>query len=311
VLSAYGGSSELHVTTAFGSGGPVQGPVAVNDTASFVEDEAGRVLDLVANDTAVAGGVVALGALPAKGTAVLDPVTNQVTYTPNANANGSDTFGYTVTVGTATSNPALVSITIAPVNDAPVAVNDGPYLALVNASTLLPSLIANDTDPDGAGDVAAAASFSGLTPSIGAAITADANGRVSFLATAAGTYTFTYRARDAAGVLSANVGQVTVNAVTGDTVTVQSALYRTDADRWVITGRTSVPNQTITITYADGAAVGSQIGTAQADAAGNWILDLRGVTGALDPTTLNPRPTRVRATSPLGGTGTLAFTTRT
>jgi Bacterial Ig domain len=312
VLSSFGGSSELQVTTAFGSGLPVQGPVAVADTASFVEDGAGRVLDLLANDTAVTGGVVALvGAAPAKGTAVLNPATNQVTYTPNPNATGNDSFFYAVTVGTSTSPPALVSITIAPVNDAPVAVNDIPAPVLVNATVLLPSLIANDTDPDGNGDVVAATSFSGLTPSVGAVITFDASGRVTFRATVAGTYTFTYRARDASGALSGNVGQVTVNVVNGDTVTITSAQYRTTSFRWVITGRTTVPNQTITISYADGPAVGFQIGTAQADGAGNWILDIKDVTGSANPTTLNPRPTRVRATSSLGGSGTLTFTTRT
>jgi hypothetical protein len=44
-----------------------------------------------------------------------------VTYTPNANANGSDSFTYKVNDGTADSAPATASITITPVNDAPVA----------------------------------------------------------------------------------------------------------------------------------------------------------------------------------------------
>ena len=44
-----------------------------------------------------------------------------VTYTPDANFNGSDTFTYVASDGTATSSPATVTITVSAVNDTPVA----------------------------------------------------------------------------------------------------------------------------------------------------------------------------------------------
>ena len=43
------------------------------------------------------------------------------TYTPDANFNGEDTFTYNATDGTLESNTATVTITVSPVNDAPVA----------------------------------------------------------------------------------------------------------------------------------------------------------------------------------------------
>ena len=46
------------------------------------------------------------------------------TYTPNADFNGTDSFTYTASDGTAASNVATVTITVTGVNDAPVAVND-------------------------------------------------------------------------------------------------------------------------------------------------------------------------------------------
>ena len=47
--------------------------------------------------------------------------TADVTYTPAANYSGTDSFTFKVNDGTADSNTATVSITINPVNDAPVA----------------------------------------------------------------------------------------------------------------------------------------------------------------------------------------------
>ena len=46
------------------------------------------------------------------------------TYTPDANYNGADSFTYHANDGSANSNVATVNITVAPVNDAPVAVDD-------------------------------------------------------------------------------------------------------------------------------------------------------------------------------------------
>src|SRR5439155_1405615 len=63
---------------------------------------------------------------PAHGTAVLittGPDTGKILYTPAANYNGPDSFTYKATDGGLDSNVAAVSITITPVNDAPVCAN--------------------------------------------------------------------------------------------------------------------------------------------------------------------------------------------
>ena len=49
------------------------------------------------------------------------------TYTPAPNYNGPDSFTFEANDGTADSNTATVSLTVLPVNDAPVAVNDAAY----------------------------------------------------------------------------------------------------------------------------------------------------------------------------------------
>ena len=57
---------------------------------------------------------------PAHGT--LSGTAPNLTYTPAANYNGPDSFTFTVNDGTVDSAAATVSITVTPVNDAPVAV---------------------------------------------------------------------------------------------------------------------------------------------------------------------------------------------
>ena len=47
-----------------------------------------------------------------------------MTYTPNANFNGTDTFTYEVSDGNGGTAQATVTITVNAVNDAPVAVDD-------------------------------------------------------------------------------------------------------------------------------------------------------------------------------------------
>jgi hypothetical protein len=310
VVSANGGSGELPVTIGFAGATPPppDALVAVNDAATINEDSGDVTVDVLANDGGAAGGTVTLVALPRLGTATVDP-DGKVRYTPGANANGLDAFTYQVAVGSAVSNVANVAVTIRPVNDAPTAVDDGPITVNVNAATVLPNLLANDLDPDGQGDLVHAVNLT-QPAAPGAFVLGGPDGVVTFTASAIGTYTFSYQAQDSAGATSANRATVTVNVIAADSVVPASAVFRTGQRRWIVSGTDTVPGQLITLTYDDGAAAGATIGTAQGDATGNWAFDVRNVSGVLDPTTLSPRPTRIRATSPLGGSGTVFLTTR-
>lgn len=309
VVSSRGGVGELHVTTGVASASPPPDAlVALNDAATVNEDSGPTTIDVLANDAGAAGGTVTLASLPRFGTASVDP-DGKIRYTPNADANGLDGFTYQVAVGTALSNVANVAVTIRPVNDVPVAVDDGPFTVNVNVAAVLPNLLANDLDADGRGDLVHAVAVE-QPAAPGAFVLGGPDGIVTFSATAIGTYTFTYQAQDSAGATSANRATVTVNVVAADQVGANSAVFRTGQRRWIVSGASSIPDQLITITYEDGPAAGVTLGTARGDANGNWTLDVRGVSGVLDPTTLVPRPTRIRATSALGGSGTAVIVTR-
>src|SRR5207249_611980 len=127
-------------------------PVAANDSFATNEDsaEAGTARGELANDTdidsPVLTAVVVTG--PSHGALTLN-ANGSFTYTPAANFNGADSFTYKANDGQADSNVATVALTISPVNDAPVAVNDSFATNEDTALTITaPGVLGNDTDVD-------------------------------------------------------------------------------------------------------------------------------------------------------------------
>jgi hypothetical protein len=295
VLSTGGGLNQLQMSTGPVAGGAPPLPVAVNDTATTLEDTPATI-PVLANDTNAAGGTVGLVSLPLLGTAVVNP-DGSVGYTPKLNAFGTDTFTYRVTVGTQVSNEASVTVTITPVNDPPVAVNDtaGALRGIANSVNVL----ANDTDPDGKADLARAVIVTGNANLGITAGSVFAGGVVTFTppaTTAAGPYTFTYNAVDQAGAVSALPATVTVTVSTTEAIVVAKDIYTTRSGRWTLQGTLSpAAGQTLTMTYVDGtfkvngactgAAAGTVIGSATVDALGNWLYDqiLPNTAGVLNP----------------------------
>ena len=68
-----------------------------------------------------------------------------LTYTPNADYNGSDSFTYSANDGSLESNTATFSITVTPVNDPPDALNDGGWVAEDSATGVLVDVHENDS----------------------------------------------------------------------------------------------------------------------------------------------------------------------
>ena len=145
-------------------------PDAVNDSASTDEDTAktfpaSGAGSLKANDTDVdntnAQLFVSSVSDPANGTAVLN-ADGSVTYTPDSNYNGADSFTYSLcdpgqdgnaaTAGDNLCDTATVSMTVNAVNDPPDAMNDSASTDEDTAKTFpasgAGSLKANDTDVD-------------------------------------------------------------------------------------------------------------------------------------------------------------------
>ncbi|HCG5953976.1 TPA: tandem-95 repeat protein, partial [Vibrio parahaemolyticus] len=124
-------------------------PVAdiVADSARVVEDTP-TIINVLGNDTFEGDDkVVSLDTNngPANGTVSVNP-DGSVTYTPNDNYHGEDTFTYIVTSG-GVSESAIVEVNVTPVNDAPVAKDDIATTQEDTAVTI--DVLPNDSDVDG------------------------------------------------------------------------------------------------------------------------------------------------------------------
>ncbi|WP_118972316.1 Ig-like domain-containing protein [Taibaiella koreensis] len=121
-------------------------PFAVNDTLSTNEDTP-LTGNVSTNDTCGDGGCsYVLNAAPVNGTLVLN-ADGTFTYTPNANYNGADSFQYRVCDADGDCDTAMVVLSITPVNDVPVAVND--TLSTNEDTPLTGNVSTNDTCGDG------------------------------------------------------------------------------------------------------------------------------------------------------------------
>ncbi|EGR3375817.1 RTX toxin, partial [Vibrio parahaemolyticus] len=124
-------------------------PVAdiVADKATVVEDTP-TIIKVLGNDTFEGDGkVVSLDANngPVNGSVSVNP-DGSVTYTPNDNYHGIDSFTYIVTSG-GVSESTTVNVDVTPENDAPVAKDD---TAITDEDTpVMIDVLPNDTDADG------------------------------------------------------------------------------------------------------------------------------------------------------------------
>jgi VCBS repeat-containing protein len=135
-------------------------PVGVADSYSVDEDAVLNVdaaTGVVSNDTdAEDDGIDAvLVAGPSQATAFTLNADGSFDYEPNDDFNGQDSFTYSVTDGVnADLTPVTVTITVNPVNDAPVAVDDGYNVNEDNTLTAnavgsnAKGVLFNDTDID-------------------------------------------------------------------------------------------------------------------------------------------------------------------
>jgi hypothetical protein len=207
---------------------------------------------------------------------ITNPATGAFTYTPNANANGIDTFQLKVNDGALDSNIATITISIVPINDAPVASNG---TATVTAGgSVSGSFLASDIDS------------SNLTYSIvtnaskgTAAVTNAATGSFTYIANqnSSGTDSFTFMAND--GGLDSNVATVTVTISPACAANISASVSITQGmpklDR-----KTGRYTQSVTLKNNDGTVAGPLSLVLDGLSANATLFNATGTTGCVAPT---------------------------
>ncbi|MDY6792391.1 MAG: Ig-like domain-containing protein, partial [Thermodesulfobacteriota bacterium] len=147
-FKANDGSLDSNTATVTLSIQPVNdSPTAAGDVATTNEDTPITAITVLANDTDPDGDALAVDDFtqPAHGTAGSNG-DGTLTYTPDEDFNGMDSFNYTVSDGNGGTDTATVSITIHPVNDAPMA--NHQTVTLNEDETASTTLTASDADGD-------------------------------------------------------------------------------------------------------------------------------------------------------------------
>jgi hypothetical protein len=236
-------------------------PIAREDRFELNEDSSLVLTDqqLLANDTDVDSSQLVLELVegPAFGT-LRRTLQGALVYTPNANFHGSDRFGYRVADGHAVSEIVAVHLTVNPVNDAPIVVDESYS---VKAGTVLTvgdgGVLANDRDVDGHAIRAKLLT----APRFGSVTLAD-DGSFSYRPAPgfSGNDGFEYRVIDVAGGVSIGAARIRVEGVTTPEPILKPILPQV-APQFVLVET----NQILTGTKSQSPMFGARVGTSSED----------------------------------------------
>jgi VCBS repeat-containing protein len=199
-------------------------PTAADDAVTTAEDQP-TTFNVLLNDQDAEGDALTAAVLtgPAHGT-LTQNLDGSFTYTPEANYFGVDSFTYVARDAEFDSSLATVSLTITPVNDAPVLADSGATTAEDTALVL--NLLASATDVEG--DTLTVAIVTGPANGV---LTANADGTYTYTPNANffGTDSFTYRVTDGTAESNLATMSLTVTAV-NDAPVAQDDAVITDED---------------------------------------------------------------------------------
>lgn len=120
-------------------------PTPTTSTSQTVQEDGSTTISLTATDPNGQAVTFAITTDPTNGTATLSGT--DITYTPNANFYGTDSFDYTASNGTYTSDPATITITVEGEDDGDPTTND--VSATTNEDTVVTvNLDATEIDGD-------------------------------------------------------------------------------------------------------------------------------------------------------------------
>ena len=200
-------------------------PDAVDDNAAVKEDTP-QVIDVLSNDTDVDtsfGDKITVTSVskPSHGTASV--IDGKVTYTPDENYNGTDSFTYTISDSEGEADSATVNVTITAVNDAPANGND---ISKTDEDTAVIIEVTKNDDIDLGtnADTEKVNVISVDNPAHGTAVISDDKQKITYTPDANwfGTEVFYYTAQDLGGLMADFSVTVTVKSVNDAPLIVQT-----------------------------------------------------------------------------------------
>ena len=218
------GSGGISTAVVFLNINPNTAPSAVNDSYQMDEDSVLTGTTVLINDVDAEGDTLTI-----KTTAIADISNGSLTinadgsfiYTPNANFTGVDSFTYEVDDGKGSSDQAVVSITVDPVNDLPIGVTDSYSIDednTLNGSTVL----ANDSDIDGDTLTIDTLAISTTTKGL-LTLSSDGTFVYSPNADANGSDSFIYQIHDGEGGSAEATVNIAINSINDDPVAVNDS----------------------------------------------------------------------------------------
>mgnify|MGYP001302229771 CR=1 FL=1 len=118
---------------------------AISDSATTDEDTSVSI-NVLTNDSYLTSAPISVSVETNPSNGSISITDNLVTYLPNSNFHGTDSFNYKITQGDKTSS-ALVSLTINPVNDAPV-IDIASTISVDENQTSVTTVSVSDPDED-------------------------------------------------------------------------------------------------------------------------------------------------------------------
>ena len=180
-------------------------PIAVDDLAA-TEEALSVEIDVLFNDSDPDGDTVSILSVGDASNGTAEVGESGITYSPDAEFIGTDSFAYTVDDGTGRSASATVTVTVG-INDAPEAADDRVYTE--EDTPILIDVLSNDIDRDG--ELPNITSIT--TPGMGSVSLVDGQIEYSPNAETSGTDRFSYTIEDGAGEQDSAEVTVVVRAI--------------------------------------------------------------------------------------------------
>ena len=181
----------------------------VSSLSVTTSEDSGTNLVLTASDPDIPSNSLAFVILSSPTNGLLsgfNPNSGAVTYTPNLNYNGLDSFLFTVSDGSLLAT-GQVSIIVTPVNDPPVAQADAYSMGIgTTLAVAVPGILANDTNIDGPNPLSAEL----VSGPVHGLLSLNPNGAFTYRPTNyyIGTDSFSYRASD--GLTNSGLATVSI-----------------------------------------------------------------------------------------------------